>query len=55
MNSLVSLNSLQTAINDCIDETGYILDSASSELRNIRRSIQSTEARIKEKLNHVVS
>ena len=55
VNSLVSLNSLQTAINDCIDETGYILDSASSELRNIRRSIQSTEARIKEKLNHVVS
>lgn len=55
VNSLVSLNSLQTAINDCIDETGYILDSASSELRNIRRSIQTTEARIKEKLNHVVS
>ena len=55
VNSLVSLNSLQTAINDCMDETGYILDSASSELRNIRRSIQSTEARIKEKLNHVVS
>lgn len=55
VNSLVSLNSLQTAINDCIDETGYVLDSASSELRSIRRSIQSTEARIKEKLNHVVS
>ena len=55
VNSLVSLNSLQTAINDCIDETGYILDSASSELRSIRRSIQSTEAHIKEKLNHVVS
>ena len=55
VNSLVSLNSLQTAINDCIDETGYILDSASSELRSIRRSIQSTEVRIKEKLNHVVS
>lgn len=55
VNSLVSLNSLQTVINDCIDETGYILDSASSELRSIRRSIQSTEARIKEKLNHVVS
>ncbi len=55
VNSLVALNSLQTAINDCIDETGYVLDSASSELRSIRRSIQSTEARIKEKLNHVVS
>ncbi|MBQ1785824.1 MAG: endonuclease MutS2, partial [Turicibacter sp.] len=55
VNSLVSLNSLQTAINDCIDETGYVLDSASFELRSIRRSIQSTEARIKEKLNHVVS
>lgn len=55
VNSLVSLNSLQTAINDCIDETGYVLDSASSELRSIRRSIQSTEARIKERLNQVVS
>lgn len=55
VDSLVSLNRLQTAINDCIDETGYVLDSASSELRSIRRSIQSTESRIKEKLNHVVS
>ncbi|MDE5976870.1 MAG: endonuclease MutS2, partial [Turicibacter sp.] len=55
VDSLVSLNRLQMAINDCIDETGYVLDSASPELRSIRRSIQSTEARIKEKLNHVVA
>ena len=55
VSSLVSLNNLQTAINDCIDETGYVLDSASPELRSIRRGIQSTEARIKERLNQVVS
>lgn len=55
VNTLVALSSLQTAINACIDETGYVLDSASPELRGIRRSIQSTEARIKERLGQVVS
>lgn len=54
-NTLVALSSLQQAINLCIDETGYVLDSASSELRSIRRAIQSTESRIKERLNQVVS
>ena len=47
--------SLQNAINACIDETGYVMDSASGELRSIRRAIQSTESRIKERLNQVVS
>ena len=49
VDSLVSLNRLQSAINDCIDETGSVLDSASPELRTIRRAIQATESRIKEK------
>ncbi|HAX72871.1 MAG TPA: endonuclease MutS2 [Firmicutes bacterium] len=52
--TLVSLNSLQTAIMNCIDESGYVLDSASSELRTIRRQIQSTEGRIKDRLASVV-
>ena len=55
VDSLVSLNRLQSAINDCIDETGSVLDSASPELRTIRRAIQATESRIKEKLNQVVA
>lgn len=55
VDSLVSLNRLQLAINDCIDETGSVLDSASPELRTIRRAIQATESRIKEKLNQVVA
>ena len=54
-NTLVALSSLQNAINACIDETGYVMDSASGELRSIRRAIQSTESRIKERLNQVVS
>ncbi len=55
VDSLVSLNRLQSAINDCIDETGSVLDSASPELRTIRRAIQATESRIKERLNQVVA
>lgn len=55
VDSLVSLNRLQSAINDCIDETGSVLDSASPELRTIRRAIRATESRIKEKLNQVVA
>lgn len=55
VDNLVSLNRLQSAINDCIDETGSVLDSASPELRTIRRAIQATESRIKEKLNQVVA
>lgn len=54
-NTLVALSSLQNVINACIDETGYVMDSASGELRSIRRAIQSTESRIKERLNQVVS
>lgn len=54
-NTLVALSSLQNAINACIDETGYVMDSASGELRSIRRAIQSTESRIKERLNQFVS
>ena len=53
--TLVSLNALAQAINLCIDDTGYVMDSASSELRTIRRSIKATEARVKEKMNEVVA
>lgn len=52
---LIALESLQKAINDCIDEGGNILDSASYELRNIRRGIQNTEGRIKERIKQIVT
>ena len=52
---LVSLGSLQKAINDCIDESGYVLDSASSELRSIRSGIRNTESRVKERINQIVN
>ena len=52
---LMALGTLQKAINDCIDESGYVLDSASSQLRTIRRSIQGTESRIKERINQIAN
>ena len=53
--TLVSLNNLAQSINLCIDDNGYVMDSASSELRSIRRSIQATESRVKERIGQVVS
>ena len=52
---LIPLGNLQKAINDCIDESGYVLDSASSELRTIRRTIQGTESRVKERINQIAN
>jgi len=51
---LVGLGSLQKAINDCIDESGYVLDSASPELRTIRRQIKTSEANVKERVNQIM-
>ena len=51
---LVTLTSLQKAINDCIDESGRVLDSASSELRSIRRAISGAEGKAKERINQIV-
>ncbi|MCL1948830.1 MAG: endonuclease MutS2 [Turicibacter sp.] len=52
---LVGLASLQKAINDCIDESGYVLDSASTELRSIRRQIKSAESKVKERVNQIMA
>ena len=51
---LMGLGSLQKAINDCIDESGYVLDSASPELRTIRRQIKSSESKVKERVNQIM-
>ena len=44
------IRSLQTAIMACIDEAGSVLDSASPELRRIRRSIHATNGKIREQM-----
>jgi len=49
------LRPLQDAINACIDETGSVLDSASPELRTIRRSLQSAHGTIRERINSIMN
>ncbi|SOC36505.1 endonuclease MutS2 [Ureibacillus acetophenoni] len=44
------LTALQHEINDCIDENGMVMDSASSTLRSIRQSLRSEEAKVRSKL-----
>lgn len=44
------LTGLQHEINNCIDENGGVLDSASPTLRAIRQSLRSEEAKVRAKL-----
>ncbi|MGE7666137.1 endonuclease MutS2 [Ureibacillus composti] len=44
------LTGLQHEINDCIDENGVVLDSASTVLRSIRQSLRAEEAKVRQKL-----
>lgn len=44
------LTALQHEINDCIDDNGAVLDSASTTLRSIRQSLRAEEARVRQKL-----
>lgn len=44
------LTGLQHEINNCIDENGGVLDSASQTLRSIRQSLRSEEAKVRSKL-----
>ena len=44
------LTGLQHEINDCIDENGTVLDSASVTLRSIRQSLRAEEAKVRQKL-----
>ena len=52
-NQLVLPKQLLNEINRCIDSSGNILDSASKELRKIRRQILSIEANIRTKIEQV--
>lgn len=47
---LYFINDLAKQITHCIDASGNVLDTASSELRRIRRAILSTEANIRNKI-----
>lgn len=44
------LTALQHEINDCIDDNGAVLDSASTILRSIRQSLRAEEAKVRQKL-----
>ncbi|SET87340.1 endonuclease MutS2 [Paenibacillus sp. NFR01] len=45
---------VEDAIRQCIDENADVLDTASSELANIRRELRGGEARIREKLDSMI-
>ncbi|MGN0963655.1 MAG: endonuclease MutS2, partial [Clostridia bacterium] len=51
---IVFINSLESAIEESIGEDGEVLDSASSELADIRRKIRRTNDRIREKLDNLL-
>ena len=48
------LTGLQHEINDCIDENGAVLDSASTALRSIRQSLRSEESKVRGKLESLI-
>ncbi|WP_332649797.1 endonuclease MutS2 [Lysinibacillus sp. 54212] len=48
------LTPLQHEINDCIDENGGVLDSASTALRSIRQSLRAEEAKVRQKLESLI-
>ncbi|RDW21624.1 endonuclease MutS2 [Oceanobacillus chungangensis] len=48
---ITSLRELEQQIKSCIDDHGYMMDSASQKLRGIRSSIRSYESRVREKLD----
>ncbi|KGR83305.1 endonuclease MutS2 [Lysinibacillus odysseyi] len=48
------LTALQHEINDCIDENGGVLDSASPALRTIRQSLRAEEAKVRQKLESLI-
>lgn len=55
INQLISLTNLRKRIDACIDNNGNILDDASPKLKDIRQQIKVLEARIREKMNQILS
>ncbi|MFE3573228.1 endonuclease MutS2 [Lysinibacillus sp. NPDC059133] len=48
------LTGLQHEINNCIDDNGSVLDSASQTLRSIRQSFRAEEAKVRSKLESLI-
>ncbi|MDQ0208063.1 endonuclease MutS2 [Alkalicoccobacillus murimartini] len=44
------LRELERSINQCIDDYGHVMDSASSELRTLRHQVRSFESNVRSKL-----
>ncbi|MCC3356493.1 endonuclease MutS2 [Bacillus sp. REN16] len=52
--SITPLFELEQKIKNCIDDNGGVMDGASDKLRGIRQQLRSSEARIREKLEHII-
>ncbi|WP_449537191.1 endonuclease MutS2 [Ferdinandcohnia sp. Marseille-Q9671] len=52
--SITPLFELEQKIKNCIDDNGVVMDGASDKLRTIRHQLRSSEARIREKLEHII-
>lgn len=52
--ALIPDDTLRTKINRTIREDGYVLDSASTELSNIRRNLSSLHQNIRKKMDQIV-
>ncbi|PJO43855.1 endonuclease MutS2 [Lysinibacillus xylanilyticus] len=48
------LTGLQHEINNCIDDNGSVLDSASQTLRSIRQTLRAEEAKVRSKLESLI-
>lgn len=48
------LTGLQQEINNCIDDNGAVLDSASQTLRSIRQSLRAEEGKVRSKLESLI-
>lgn len=51
---LIPLPQLKKAIESCIDDRGYVVDSASEALGTVRKKIQANQRKITEKMEHLL-
>ncbi len=51
---LIPLPQLKKAIETCIDDRGYVVDSASEALGSVRKKIQANQRKITEKMEHLL-
>ncbi|KKI91774.1 recombination and DNA strand exchange inhibitor protein [Bacillus sp. SA1-12] len=51
---IILMQDLEKSISQCIDDNGYVLDSASVTLKGIRQQLRTTEARVREKLESMI-